>query len=431
MVICEIQFNNNAQGIYYAGQVISGQVVIKTDKVKQVKAVVLKIKGYAETHWMDTEYDSGDQSSGSSFNGHVDYLATTAYLHGSSSSIGVPIEPGTRTYRFACQIPLTCPSSFEGTYGRVRYIVNVMFIRPWTFDQNFNRCFTVLKVMDLNTESLMLRVPTQVESQRTYCCFPCTSKPLSLRLSLPQGGFVPGQTIPIGVLVSNDSSIQVEEITVRLTMVVIYYSRPPCPDTNKDRFVVAQKAGEGVSKNSRKQFTFDLKVPATPPTCFNLCSIIQIAYQVEAEVKVKGCHSGQSVHMPVTIGSVPLTKELQKQPSTWEGDLLPPEVDAKALILMEEDAVDVAVFPPSPWAADPSIPAPKFSEAKHIRTNGKRSSKSKNKSLKRAQSEKIVYTPLYAVFDLPSEMENSIEIPKSYQSEGGFINEDIDRSTWM
>ncbi|XP_022220373.2 arrestin domain-containing protein 2 [Drosophila obscura] len=431
MVICEIQFNNNPQGIYYAGQVISGRVLIKTDKVKQVKAVVLQIKGYAETHWADPEYDSGDQSSGSSFNGHVDYLATKAYLHGTSSSIEVKIEPGTGTYRFACQIPLTCPSSFEGTYGRVRYVVNVTFVRPWKFDQHFNRCFTVLKVMDLNTESLMLRVPTQVESQRTYCCFPCTSKPLSLRLSLPQGGFVPGQTMPMGVLVANDSHIQVEEITVRLAMVVIYYSRPPCPDTNKDRFVVAERTGEGVSKNSRKQFTFDLQVPATPPTCFNLCSIIQIGYQVEAEVKVKGCHSGQSVHMPVTIGSVPLTKQLQKQPRTWEGDPLPPEVDAKALILLEEEAVDAAACPPSPWAADPSITPPNFYEAKHIRLERESSSRSKKKSQKKDQTAEIVYTPLYAVFELSTEMENAIERPKGYQTEGGFVNEDIDRSTWL
>lgn len=52
-------------------------------------AVILNIKGYAETHWADTEHDPDDQSNGESFNGHVDYLATRAYLHGSSSSIGM------------------------------------------------------------------------------------------------------------------------------------------------------------------------------------------------------------------------------------------------------------------------------------------------------------------------------------------------------
>ncbi|KAI8044585.1 hypothetical protein M5D96_000755 [Drosophila gunungcola] len=273
-----------------------------------VISVVLQIKGYAETHWTDTEHDPEDQSNGDSFNGHVDYLATKAYLHGSSSSIEVVIEPGTSKHRFACQLPTTCPSSFEGTFGQIRYLVNVRFVRPWKFDQNFSRCFTVLKVMDLNSQSLMLRVPTQVESQRTFCCFPCRSAPLSMCLSLPRGGFVPGQTVAVEIMVSNDSGVPVEDITVKLAMVVIYYSQPPCADTNKDHFVMVLKTGEGVSSKCRKQLTFDLKVPATPPTCFDLCSIIQIGYQVEAEARVKGCHGSQSLHMPITIGSVPLTK---------------------------------------------------------------------------------------------------------------------------
>lgn len=55
-------------------------------------AVVLQIKGYAETLWTDPEFDSEDQSGAESFKGHVDYLATKAYLHGSSSSIGVCSE---------------------------------------------------------------------------------------------------------------------------------------------------------------------------------------------------------------------------------------------------------------------------------------------------------------------------------------------------
>lgn len=41
MVICEIEFCNNSQGIFYAGQLISGQVVIKTEKEKSVKGKAL------------------------------------------------------------------------------------------------------------------------------------------------------------------------------------------------------------------------------------------------------------------------------------------------------------------------------------------------------------------------------------------------------
>ncbi|XP_016953776.1 arrestin domain-containing protein 2 [Drosophila biarmipes] len=438
MVICEIEFCNNPRGIFYAGQLISGEVVIKTDKAKPVKAVVLQIKGYAETHWSDTEYDPEDQPNGESFNGHVDYLATRAYLHGSSSSIEVLIEPGTSTHRFACQLPITCPSSFEAALGRIRYLVNVRFVRPWKFDQNFNRCFTVLKVMDLNSESLMLRVPSQVESQRTFYCFPCRSSPLSMRLSLPQGGYVPGQTVPVEVMVTNDSGVAVEEITVKLAMVVIYYSQPLCADTNKDRFVMVQKTGEGVPTKCHKQLTFDLRVPATPPTCFNLCSIIQIGYQVEAEARVKGCHGGQSLHIPVTIGSVPLTRKLQKEPKTWGEDVLPQQLDAKALVLIESEQAGEPPGPPTPWSADPSIAPPDYVEAKHICPDPQKFPQSMKKSMKRigkgSQEKKrddISFAPLYGVFDLSNQTEEIIVRPNEMKTEGGYVNEEVEKSTWL
>ncbi|EDW96340.1 arrestin domain-containing protein 3 [Drosophila yakuba] len=438
MVICEIEFCNNSRGIYYAGQLISGQVVIKTDKDEPVKAVILTIKGYAETHWADTEHDPEDQSNGESFNGHVDYLATRAYLHGSSSSIEVLIEPGTSTYRFACQLPITCPSSFEGTLGRIRYLVNVRFVRPWKHDLNFNRCFTVIKVMDLNSESLMLRVPSQVESQRTFCCFPCRSSPLSMRLSVPQGGFVPGQTVPVEVVVSNDSGVAVEDITVKLTMVVIYYSQPPSADTNKDRFEMVLKTGGGVSTKCRKQLNFDLKVPATPPTCFNLCSIIQIGYQVEAEARVKGCHGGQSLHMPITIGSVPLTEQLQKEPRTWSEVLPPQQLDAKALILIGSEQHGEPLGIPNPWAADPSIAQPTYAAAKHISLDPQKFSKSKKKSQKKSikgsqekKNDAIVFLPLYGVFDLSNQVNELTLGTNELKTDGGYVNNEVEKSTWL
>lgn len=70
----------------------------------------------------------------------------------------IALEAGRHVYHFVCQIPAVCPSSFEGAYGRVRYMVYVKLIRPWKFDQTFSRPFTVLKVMDLNREGLFLRV---------------------------------------------------------------------------------------------------------------------------------------------------------------------------------------------------------------------------------------------------------------------------------
>lgn len=79
-------------------------------------------------------------------------------LKGLHYFIEIALEVGRHVYNFVCQIPAVCPSSFEGAYGRVRYMVYVKLIRPWKFDQTFSRPFTVLKVMDLNREGLFLRV---------------------------------------------------------------------------------------------------------------------------------------------------------------------------------------------------------------------------------------------------------------------------------
>lgn len=202
----------------------------------------------------------------------------------------------------------------------------------------------------------IFKTPALSEDQKTYNCWPCRSQPLRLQLSLPQRGFVPGQNIPVGVLVTNDSHIRVEEIKASLVMMVLYYSQGSV-ETISQRIVVSKVKGDGVTRNCKKEFTFDLHVPATPPTCFDLCRIIQIAYQVEVVTKVKGWHINERVHMPVTIGNVPLSKQMQQQPRPMsvEVEVVAQQLDEKALVLVEDADSEVAAPSPNPWAVDSTI----------------------------------------------------------------------------
>lgn len=47
-------------------------------------------------------------------------------------------------------LPPNLPSSFEGGIGHVRYVVKGTIDRPWRFDDNCVRAFTVLNALDLN-----------------------------------------------------------------------------------------------------------------------------------------------------------------------------------------------------------------------------------------------------------------------------------------
>ncbi|TMW45817.1 hypothetical protein DOY81_009098 [Sarcophaga bullata] len=158
VVTSDIQFENNPNAIFYAGQVINGKVTLTADKLKQVKAVVLKITGCAETRWSESR-GTGDQRKTTTYSGKEDYINSVTYLMSpTTSDQSVVIEPGIHTFSFACHLPANCPSSFESITGNIRYIVQVNLERPWKFDQKFTKAFTVLNVMNLNYNDSVLAV---------------------------------------------------------------------------------------------------------------------------------------------------------------------------------------------------------------------------------------------------------------------------------
>lgn len=63
----------------------------------------------------------------------------------------ITLKPGEYTFNFETDVPSHSPSSYEGTYGQVRYKTKIVFIRPSMFDQIFCRGFTVINCLNLNT----------------------------------------------------------------------------------------------------------------------------------------------------------------------------------------------------------------------------------------------------------------------------------------
>jgi hypothetical protein len=48
MVNCNIKFDNNAQAIYYSGQVLSGVIELNNEKARNIRGLSLKIEGFAK-----------------------------------------------------------------------------------------------------------------------------------------------------------------------------------------------------------------------------------------------------------------------------------------------------------------------------------------------------------------------------------------------
>src|SRR6218665_1678783 len=63
-----------------------------------------------------------------------------------------PLLPaGEHSFPFDCKLPLELPSSFEGQFGRVRYLAKAVIERAtWKSNVVCKRAFTVLSGLDLN-----------------------------------------------------------------------------------------------------------------------------------------------------------------------------------------------------------------------------------------------------------------------------------------
>lgn len=60
------------------------------------------------------------------------------------------LQPGIYEYIFSFKLPDVLPSSYESTYGSIRYKVKGVVDRPWRFDYKAEAVFKVNAPVDLN-----------------------------------------------------------------------------------------------------------------------------------------------------------------------------------------------------------------------------------------------------------------------------------------
>lgn len=271
--------------------------------------IKLQISGYACAQWRrkhgravpTTQHHPGRKRY---FMGREDYIASTTYLMGSEQAPTTNIEAGTYTYTFACPIPNHCPSSFEGVYGHIRYVAKVMFIRPGASNRTTNVGFTVLKLLDLNQESKMLREPATSESME-YFCFMHT-KLVHMKVTLQQQGYVPGQFMLVHADVRNNSSSDCKKLMIMIYLHATYTSDMPAMQIVSEKILLTKREGGGVLHNCQKSYTESLRIPATAPTCEHLSKVVRVSYEVRIVAVMNWLMANPKVIIPITIGNVPL-----------------------------------------------------------------------------------------------------------------------------
>nr|XP_014098602.2 arrestin domain-containing protein 17 [Bactrocera oleae] len=307
---CVIVFDQNDFGTYFTGQIVSGKVIITLEKAKKLKAIKLQVCGFAACQWRE-KY--GQKLAVAKINprdkhvyfGREDYIASTTYLVGSEFGNNFVMDEGTYTYTFSCPIPSNCPSSFEGTYGHIRYLIKVTFIRTGAADRIHNVGFTVLKLLDLNQESKLLQSPASNDAMENICLF--LSKPVHMKVDLQQTGYVPGQFVLISADVDNKSAADCKKLIIMLNLRATYNSETPALHSVSEKICLVKKVCGPVPRQSHKSFAETIRIPATAPTCEHISKIVRVSYELCVMAVMSTIMRNPKTTIPITIGNVPLT----------------------------------------------------------------------------------------------------------------------------
>ncbi|XP_076679066.1 arrestin domain-containing protein 17 isoform X2 [Andrena cerasifolii] len=283
--------------VYYSGHQVSGNVHLELNEPVDGLGIRLKCKGEAQVYF--TDRSAGIRRKFSAFES---YLHAETYLVGDGKEMSA-ITGG--VYPFTVTLPENLPCSFEGRYGRVRYSIRALLdvTTIYRFSTNIIP-FTVAPILDLNRDSLA-PLPISVQQSKVYIG---QTEPLTISMSLPVHGYVPGQSIPIKIAVANPSTVVVKKIRVVFKKVVTYHSMEK---SRKHKEIIVE-VEQPVNKDpDTYDVTFD--VPAVPPTGMIHCNVIDVLYtlKVEACIDVSEWYyrmfqKNLKLRTNIVVGTVPL-----------------------------------------------------------------------------------------------------------------------------
>uniref|UniRef100_A0A1I8F000 Arrestin_C domain-containing protein n=1 Tax=Wuchereria bancrofti TaxID=6293 RepID=A0A1I8F000_WUCBA len=346
----DIEFNN-AESAYFAGQEVSGKVVIENSEPKKINEILLELKGRAKTYW--TKHSGKSRVHCSQAEPYFCEQFNTCYTHQftqtTSNNQKERILPdGRHEIPFSFTLPKTLPTSFEGEFGFIRYTCKAICERPWDVDIISKRAFTVIGIEDINQDPEAMEPVCETEciSSVKLCCQKQGS--IAVKMSIDRTGFTPGEKIQVNALITNDSTKMIRSLTLKMKQYVDYRAKTFAgnEEMRQANRLIAKKEKSDIASHSTFAWTNEtIDVPPVPPR-LSRCKIIQNTYMIELDV------DGNVATVTIT------TENGQTLDNTSETDELSPDIE---LMLVSKKRVRI----PSSILSElyPKLPNPYYRQS--------------------------------------------------------------------
>lgn len=211
------------------------------------------------------------------------------------------LPDGTTTFPFTYQLKRLLPSTFRGSYGKIKYKIEFIVDKPWKFDEQYEVPLNIYKSFDLNLYPMYMSVPQQKQIARNIGYF--GSGPITLQIFIPRSAYTPGEKLPLQVTVTNNSSTHVDKVKFSVRKIINYFSITPITMQKQEIIKILKKEAGGVDKKSEQKYEHMLLIPDLPATDEQASKIIHITYEIKVEVKLSGLYKNIIETIPLIIGS--------------------------------------------------------------------------------------------------------------------------------
>ncbi|KAM8704481.1 hypothetical protein ACLKA7_009001 [Drosophila subpalustris] len=311
---CDIQLERN-NGVYYSGETINGCIYLSLPERALIKAIALEANGFAYSSWLKPQKQKTSQAKVKPpivFEKRVDYFAKTDFFVGSEVAHPQLMDVGTYRYDFSVQLPQSCPSSYEGAHGHIRYTLQLMLHR--STDQPEVALLRPLQVLQ-RCDSMpgQLSAPCEIQIiEQIPNKLKFWQRPLQLHLDVPKTGYEPGECISVHVRLSNPQQLKLKIVTYKLNLVGTFVGqqkdKPKRAETKEDRRYLVSSSHQLNNVPRQELLSFQhlhtLQVPQTPATLSaTSCSCLQISYEVEVMVQTTSPERFIMARIPIIVSN--------------------------------------------------------------------------------------------------------------------------------
>ncbi|XP_061841703.1 arrestin domain-containing protein 3-like [Nerophis lumbriciformis] len=283
--------------VFTSGDDITGSITFQVTKDCKIESLWIKMKGKANVKW--TEHY------GRMILVHHDkekYFSIKTFLIQDGQGNNV-VTRGRHTYPFTFQIPQqNLPSSFKGSWGKIKYTLEGTLSRPMRTDSKAKRRFTVAHKGSCDPA---LMVPQRSIVDKKMHLF--SSGSVSLEVTIDRSCFFPGEGIKVAAYIQNSSSGDVRP-KYCLYKKYSYFAKGKRRVETKN---IVKEVGECIPPSTGHFVVRMVTIPST--TCASIfnCMVIKAEYRLKVYLGVKYASNPQ-IKFPVVI--LPVLQRPDEQP---------------------------------------------------------------------------------------------------------------------